>query len=200
MIYFDPDYLSQYLSMDVKLKVYVDGKYLSIADMSDIEDSTEGVGYRVDGSPATFDYRSIEHIKVGDTILTRDAFEKKLSGDDEAANNNAQSDETADMGGDMGGDLPDLDEPSPDEELPKEAINRILQNIINDNINKPYSGISLGMLVENTDTHSEYFRSKGIVNKIYSNGLVGYRSTNTGNNHRVSQQLFADVDALKEMA
>lgn len=81
--YFDREYLSQYIDQRVKLKVYVDGRFLSIADASDLEDDLHGVGYDNAGNAKFFDYRSINKIKAGSELLTLDQLQQQQSAPEE---------------------------------------------------------------------------------------------------------------------
>jgi hypothetical protein len=127
--YFDRDYLLQYLNQKSAIKVFVDGRYLNIADTSDLEDDLHGIGYDTAGNPKFFDYRSITQIKVGSNLVTMDQLQQKQSAaptDDSAddVEDTASEPETDDMGSDAssaeepepeGGTSPSEEEPEPKE-------------------------------------------------------------------------------------
>lgn len=75
--YFDRNYLLQYINQKVKTKVFVDGRFLDVADSSDLEDELHGVGYDNSGNPKFFDYRSIEQVKAGSNLITLDQLQQK---------------------------------------------------------------------------------------------------------------------------
>lgn len=71
MLYFDKKYLKQYLDTGLKLKVYVDGRYLTIANPDDLKkDKGEGVGSK--GEVIKFNYKNVDHVKVGSRVFTLD--------------------------------------------------------------------------------------------------------------------------------
>lgn len=72
MYYFDNITLQQYLDTKSKLYVYVDREWYQIADISDLQDEVDGIGYDVHGQEHRFDYRAVEQIKVGNKIFTLD--------------------------------------------------------------------------------------------------------------------------------
>lgn len=97
--YFDPSYLKSYIQTGLKLKVFVDGMYLVIPSTEDLDslvDSKKGVGY-VEGKPVKFDYRDIDHLKVGSLTFSKDLLNKDRDvankGDDESDQESSPSDE-----------------------------------------------------------------------------------------------------------
>lgn len=75
--YFDPSYLKSYLQTGIKLAAFVDGSYLTINldDLNDLVDTKKGVGY-IEGKPVEFDYRDIDHLKVGSLTFSKDLLNK----------------------------------------------------------------------------------------------------------------------------
>ena len=73
--YFDSKYLLQYVDSEAKLKVFVNGQWLSIADKTDVDDPSVGVGYTNSGNSVIFDYRDIEQVKAGKNQMTLDQLQ-----------------------------------------------------------------------------------------------------------------------------
>ena len=80
--------IGQFALTGVPLKVYVNGIYLTITDIDDVENSSMGFGMDVDGRMQRFGYNEIEHLSVAGNQVTIDAYNKgmeaKFSGDEEA--------------------------------------------------------------------------------------------------------------------
>lgn len=79
MIYFDNEYLKLYLKDSKHLAVLVNKEYLDISDESDLESTTQGVGYNNFGEPQYFDYKAIEAIKINGFIYSRDELNQKFN-------------------------------------------------------------------------------------------------------------------------
>jgi hypothetical protein len=75
MLYFDKEYLSQYLDTGLSLKVFVDGNVLSVPSKNDLG-KTKGTGYNASGKPAPFDYKAITKVKIGSTTYSLDMLNK----------------------------------------------------------------------------------------------------------------------------
>lgn len=107
MYYFDNKYLAQYLDQRVKLSVYVDYEWLDVADKTDVTDKLQGVGYDAYGDASEFDYRDIEQIRAGKTVVTLDMLQQQMGGQtqgnepkspDDSATSTAGGDDMADLG------------------------------------------------------------------------------------------------------
>lgn len=77
MRYFDRKFLKQYMDTGLKLKVYIDGRYLTIGDPSDLKKGN-GEGIDRDGKVVKFNYKDVDHVKIGSRVFTMD----NLNGDD----------------------------------------------------------------------------------------------------------------------
>ena len=78
--YFNNVILGQFVLTGVTTKVFVNGDYLTITDADDIEDPIFGFGMDVNGGMVPFDYRTVEHILVGNNTVTLDTYNKAMSG------------------------------------------------------------------------------------------------------------------------
>lgn len=112
--YFDRNYLLQYINQKVKTKVFVDGRFLDIADSSDLEDELHGVGYDNSGNPKFFDYRSVEQVKAGSNLITLDQLQQQKTQPDQPSTEEEPTEEPE-------GEEPTEEEPddSGSEEPPK---------------------------------------------------------------------------------
>jgi hypothetical protein len=134
--YFDRTFLLKYINQKVKTKVFVDGRFLDVADASDLEDELHGVGYDNNGNPKFFDYRSIEQIKAGSNLLTLDQLQQvqnqqqqskgEPEGEEEPEESETPEEEPSDVGEEepapTAGESPegsDEEEPESPEEEPK---------------------------------------------------------------------------------
>lgn len=70
MLYFDKNYIKQYLKTGLKLKVYVNGRYLTVTGPEDLKKDGEGVDS--DGEVKKFNYKNIDHVKIGSRVFTID--------------------------------------------------------------------------------------------------------------------------------
>lgn len=80
MYYFDNKTLQQYIDQGVDLKVSVGNDWFTVADLSDLQDPVEGIGYDHWGSSHYFDYRDIVQIKNGNRLFTLDQLNAQMSG------------------------------------------------------------------------------------------------------------------------
>ncbi len=76
--YFTNILLQQYFVTRVPLKVFVQGEYLKIVDVDDLDDNMYGYGMKMNGEMEPFDYREIEQIMVGKNVFTLDQVNKAL--------------------------------------------------------------------------------------------------------------------------
>lgn len=76
--YFSNVILSQYVMTGIPVDVHVDGKYLRLTDIEDVEDPYYGFGMDADGGMHEFDYRMIDHILVNGNNIRVDAYNKAM--------------------------------------------------------------------------------------------------------------------------
>ena len=74
--YFDNVIIGQFVLTGVPIKVYVNGGYLTITDPDDIEDAEIGFGMDTDGVMHSFDYRTVDHVLVGDQHIDLATYKK----------------------------------------------------------------------------------------------------------------------------
>lgn len=127
--YFDRDFLLQYINQKVKTKVFVDGRFIDIADASDLEDELHGIGYDNRGNPKFFDYRSVEQVKAGNKLVTLDQLQKMQSQPTpEEPEEEPEETEPEETPEDMGGEEPIPPEgeesPTPEEEPEEEPTGK----------------------------------------------------------------------------
>jgi hypothetical protein len=83
--YFTNVLLQQYLVTKMPLKVFVNGEYLKIVDVDDLDDDMYGYGMQMSGESEPFDYREITQIMIGKNVFTLDqvnkAMDKSADGD-----------------------------------------------------------------------------------------------------------------------
>lgn len=74
--YFDNVIIGQFVLTGMPIKVYVNGGYLTITDPDDIEDAEIGFGMDTDGAMHSFDYRTVDHVLVGDQHIDLATYKK----------------------------------------------------------------------------------------------------------------------------
>ena len=80
--YFDNVTIGQFVLTGIPTKVYVGGRFLTITDPDDIEDTRFGSGMDEDGEMHTFDYRLVQQLSVGGETVTLDTFNKASQGEE----------------------------------------------------------------------------------------------------------------------
>jgi hypothetical protein len=78
--YFNNVILGQFVLTGIPLDVFVDGNYLRITDVDDLEDPMYGFGMDTNGAMHEFDYRMIDHILVNGNNVTLDTYNKAMGG------------------------------------------------------------------------------------------------------------------------
>lgn len=220
MYYFDSEYLGQYLDQGVDLKVFVDKEYITIADRSDLESETYGVGYDLNGKPHTFDYREVELIKAGGGIVTIEQLQDIVDG--QANDTESDSEMTSgDAEPPMGETPPDMekapeDDAAPPEEEenepepPRESIyyQKMVVGMLNEKKNKKviaHNGLSIGDFVQNVDLRCDFHGSRGTVTDIIlpdkHGGMteVEYRIFNFGFNFKPGQKVTKPLNMLQRI-
>jgi hypothetical protein len=91
--YFDNVTLGQFVLTGIPLDVYVNGSYLRITSVDDIEDTDFGFGMDSDGGMHDFDYRNIDHILVSGNNITLDAYNKAMGIEPAATEEPAEEEE-----------------------------------------------------------------------------------------------------------
>jgi len=91
------------------LKVFVNGEYLKIVDVDDLDDDMYGYGMQMTGETEPFDYREITQIMIGKNVFTLDQVNKAM---DKSADGDSKS-------GGSGKDAKEKDE-EPEKEADKE--------------------------------------------------------------------------------
>jgi len=93
--YFDINLISDYLSLGLDFRVYVDGQYLTVSEPEDLINSRKGVGYTDSGKPIEFRFLDIDHVRIGSITLTRDQLNDFDKDSENKADDSQQEDEPA---------------------------------------------------------------------------------------------------------
>lgn len=103
--YFDNVTIGQFVLTGIPTKVYVGGRFLTITDPDDIEDTRFGYGMDEDGEMRSFDYRLVQQLLVGGETVTLDTFNKASEEEDgEGSEKDKEPEEKEDKKDDEGGD------------------------------------------------------------------------------------------------
>ena len=115
--YFNNTIIGQYVLTKVPVKIYADGRFLTITDVDDVEDPTMGFGMDENGAMRHFDYTAVEFLSVQGNRVDIETYNKGMK---------------AKFSG--GGEEEKKEEPKEDDKesdkLPKESIDMNLKNII----------------------------------------------------------------------
>lgn len=115
MRYFDNHYLAQYLQQNRDLMVFVDSQYLTISDLSDLEDPVEGIGYDSQGRMNRFNYKNIEVVKSGPYYVDLKGLTNQLDNYEDPQAASSAEPESPDKGGKKGSKEPSKEEPPADD-------------------------------------------------------------------------------------
>ena len=129
-VFFDNKTLEQYIDTKTKLKVFVDGQWVTIADREDVSDKVNGVGQDNEGNAIIFDYRDIQQVKAGNNQITLDQLQKQAGGEKEkpasASKKNVKPEAEEEPEEEPGSGMPGMPEEEPGEagggmpEMPEE--------------------------------------------------------------------------------
>ena len=77
--FFNNNIIGQYVLTRVPVKVYVEGRFLTITDIDDIEDPLMGFGMDENGAMKHFTYTSVEHLLIHGNQVTIDTYNKGMA-------------------------------------------------------------------------------------------------------------------------
>lgn len=178
-LFFDNGTLKQYLDTKAKLKVFVDGQWVTIADPSDVEDSLNGVGQDNEGNAIIFDYRDIEQIKAGNKQMTLDQLQQQAQPATDPAKKPAPKEEPpAEPEGEEAPPeepMPEEEPEAPEEEEPpvkgpqKASYDPYMvgRNILRESRNTPKSK-EKGSIVQISDRGHDYYGYRATIVESYS--------------------------------
>ena len=109
--------IGQFVLTGVPVKVYVNGRFLTITDPEDVEDPLMGFGMDDDGAMKHFQYTAVERLLVQGNEVTIDTY------------NQGMEDKFSGNGGEEKKEEPKEDDKKSDK-LPKESINMKLGNLL----------------------------------------------------------------------
>ena len=119
--YFDNVTIGQFVLTGIPTKVYVGGRFLTITDPDDIEDTRFGYGMDEDGEMQSFDYRLVQQLLVGGETVTLDTFNTASEEEDgEGSEKDKEPKEKEDKKEDEGGE--DKKEDEGESDNPFESI------------------------------------------------------------------------------
>lgn len=218
--YFDNVTIGQFVLTGVPTKVYVGGRFLTITDPDDIEDTRFGYGMDEDGEMHTFDYRLVHQLLVGGETVTLDTFNtasEEESG--EGSEKDKKGDDKKDDKDDEGGDDKKDDEGGDDEESenPFESIRltKLAPFIVeapdepkpakSKPINEDHGGYTYGLgdVVRNKNKSCRHYGSVGIIvgltDLMDDMGQVAtYKVTNNGPTYKQGDVLSKTLDQLEQ--
>ena len=109
--------IGQFVLTGVPVKVYANGRFLTITDPEDVEDPLMGFGMDDDGAMKHFQYTAVERLLVQGNEVTIDTY------------NQGMEDKFSGNGGEEKKEEPKEDDKKSDK-LPKESINMKLGNLL----------------------------------------------------------------------
>jgi hypothetical protein len=75
--------IGQFALTGVPVQVYVQGRFLIITDVEDVDDPNIGFGMDEDGEMVQFDYRAVEQLSVSGNAVTLDTYNKGMGATEE---------------------------------------------------------------------------------------------------------------------
>jgi len=92
--------IGQFILTGVPVKVYVDGRYLTITDADDVEDPIFGFGMDEDGDMQRFDYRKVASLLVAGEQVDLETYNKgmedKFGGEEKEEDDKEENDKEGD--------------------------------------------------------------------------------------------------------
>lgn len=162
MYYFNNEFLKQYIKLNGKLKIFINGSFYSIADETDLADTRHGVGYDENGKPYPFDYRDIQSISFGPNVnLSLDDLQTKMNADAEPPTDEAPKDDAAPT------EEPADDDEPPTEEEPADKKNPPKESFLNKGdliVDEFHKGV-IGSVISISENYISYRSS------MYSNAI-----------------------------
>jgi len=216
--YFNNVIIGQFALTGIPLKVYVDGRFLTITSTDDIEDSTFGFGMDENGMMVQFDYRNIERLSVSGNEVTLDTYNKGMGakGDEESEEESEEEEEpkkeesTMKLGNLIKEDAAAIDKEIAD--LKKQLLDKQKEKLeaeteeledTEDSMEESHAGnytFGTGDIIKNINPKCKHFGSMGVVKKVMDVPLQGavavYTVTNNGDTYKPGMSLTKTVDQL----
>ena len=219
--YFDNVTIGQFVLTGIPTKVYVGGRFLTITDPDDIEDTRFGSGMDEDGEMHTFDYRLVQQLSVGGETVTLDTFNKASQGEEgEGSEKDKKSkDKEDDKKEDGGGDDKKEDEGGDDNPFESIRLTQMapfkvrMQEPIEDStkivkskpINEDHGGYAFGTgdIVRNKNKTCRHYGSVGIIIGLSDlmddlGQVATYKVMNTGPTYKQGDVLTKTLDQLEQ--
>jgi hypothetical protein len=193
MFYFDNKILKRFLGTKLQLKVYVGREYLTITSYDDISDPGYGYGIDTNGDVHEFDYRSIQHVLVNNSIIDIETLEKNLKSnklksepksDDSADDSDTDTgDEETEEGGaesEEGGEGEEGEEGSEEEKPALTADTSGEEGGEEEEGENPFESvrgrksklIKFGSYIQNVNPLNEHFGTRGSVVDVHGNYIT----------------------------
>ena len=206
--------LGQYVLTGVPIKVYVDGRFLTITSIDDVEDPIIGFGMDENGQMIQFSYIEVEKLLISGNEITIDTYNQGMGAKE---------------------DTPEKEEPAEEEPKKEESIMKLKslveitkaefdaqmksidvskkalidkerdlkQQPIEDGVvNEDHYTFGTGDIVKNKNKSCPHYGSMGIVDKMmdlpdYVGKVAVYTVTNTGDTYKPGDRLTKTVDQLE---
>jgi len=184
--------IGQFVLTRVPVKVYVDGRYLTMTDADDVEDPTFGFGMDEDGAMQRFDYRNVTQLLVSGNVVDLEIYNKGMEakfgdGGEEKAEE-PKDDKKADKEDEEGDEEGDEENPFKDHYMPSMDEGH------------EYT-FGTGDIIKNINPKCKHYGSMGIIDKVmdipdYIGKVAIYRVTNSGDTYSPGDVLTKTVDQL----
>ena len=180
--------IGQFVLTGVPVKVYTNGKFLTITDVDDVEDPTMGFGMDTDGRMHQFLYSAVEFLQVQGNKVDIETYNKGMAalhgdGSSEDKKDSEEKEDTKEKDKEE-----DKEEDTPDAMGPAENI-----------VKEDHYTFGTGDIINNKNPNCTHYGSKGIVIQIPQKGYVRYTVTNTGDTYKPGDILTKSVDQLEKI-
>jgi len=200
--------IGQFALTKIPIKVYVNGRYLTITSTDDIQDPLIGFGMDEDGQMQRYDYRTIEHLSVAGNVVDLDTYNSAIGAGEEAeeTEEEPEKEESVQMT-EISKDVLKAKLKATNLEIKalKDKEKELKSQPIEDGIEEElYQGeytFGTGDIVKNIHPECEHFGSIGVVKKTYTaedgRTIVVYTVGNSGPTYKPGMALEKPIDQME---
>ena len=205
--------IGKFVLTRIPIKVYVNGRYLTITSTDDVQDPLIGFGMDEDGQMQRYDYRTIEHLLVSGNVVDLDTYNKGMGAETEGG-------EEGEEGGEEGEEEPTKEESIQMTEISKDVLKAKLDVIktqekelkdkedalkkepVEEELFHGEYTFGIGDIVTNKNRSCAHYGSSGVIQKIMDlpndmGQVATYRVTNNGDTFKAGDVLTKTLDQLE---
>jgi len=203
--------IGQFVLTRIPIKVYVNGRYLTITSTDDVQDPFIGFGMDEDGQMQRYDYRTIEHLLVSKNVVDLDTYNNAMGAETESGEEGEEEGEEEEEAPKKEESIK-LGEITKDVKLAKQkaldaeekALKDKQKTLDNEPITEDHGyTFGTGDIVKNINSNCKHYGSIGVVKKIMDlpNGMgkvAVYTVGNSGPTYKPGMSLTKTTDQLEK--